>query len=146
MVRWRVARLPLAAGVLASCGTTGGATIRIDQGEDELERLSAAIAEAVELDVTAERPLGYRTRCELPGGRNGAANSLSLWGPVPEVTDPVGRSAAVLVDAGYELVDSDLREGVFARRDGMRVTVMIDRPTRQLAIDAHTGCRPPADQ
>jgi hypothetical protein len=140
-VRWRTARLLAAVVVLGGCDA-GGSAVRIDQGEDELERLATAIVETVELEVTSERPLGSRSRCELPGGREGAANSLSVRGPVPEVSDPIGRGAAVLVDAGYELVDSDLREGVFGRRDGMRVTVMIDRPTGQLAVDAHTGCRP----
>jgi hypothetical protein len=141
-VAWRSARLLVAALVLAACDTAGSATVRIDQAEDELERLTADIAEAVELEVTAERPLGSRSRCQLPGGREGAANSLSLRGPLPESTDPVGRAAAMLIEAGYELVDSDLDDGVFGRRDGIRVTVMSDRPTRQLAIDANTGCRP----
>jgi hypothetical protein len=131
----------LAAVVLSACGQTGGATTRIDEAEVEIEQLVEAITAAVDLEVTLDRPLGTRQRCTLPTGE-GASNSITRRGPLPDVEEPVGRAAALLLEAGYELVDApDLGEGVFGRRDGIRVTVFVDAPTQQLAIDANTACR-----
>lgn len=132
----------LLAGSLAGCGQTGSATTRIDQAEAEIELLVDRIVEAIGLEVTSDQPLGSRRPCQQRGLGDGASNSLSRRGPIPSIDDPVGRSAAVLVEAGYELVDSDLGEGVFGRRDGIRITVIADPPTAELAIDANTGCRP----
>ena len=140
--RWYLA----AALVLTACDATGAATTRIDEAEIEIEEVTAAIAEVVGLEVTDERPLGPRSRCELADGRAGAANSLSIAGPIPDTDEPTEHSAAVLVDAGYQLVDADLGDGVFGRRDGIRITVIVDHPTGQLRIDANTACRRlPAD-
>lgn len=135
--RWCVAAVLLLVG----CDATGSATTRIDEAEAEIEAVTAAIADAVGLEVTDEQPLGVRVPCELADGRTGAANSLALSGPVPDVDDPTGRSSSVLVDAGYQLVDADLGDGVFGRRDGIRITVVADHPTGQLRIDANTACR-----
>jgi hypothetical protein len=128
---------------LAGCGRTGEATTRIDQAEAEIDELVDAIVEATGLEVTQERELGARQRCQQVTGDEGASNSRSVRGPLPPGDDPVGPGAGVLVGAGYELVDSpELGEGVFGRRDGIRVTVFVDAPTQQLAVDANTGCRP----
>ena len=132
--------------LLVGCDATGGATTRIDEAEVEIEAVTAAIADAVGLEVTDEQPLGARVPCELADGGTGAANSLALSGPVPDVDDPTGRSSSVLVDSGYQLVDADLGDGVFGRRDGIRITVVADHPTGRLRIDANTACRRlPAD-
>jgi hypothetical protein len=132
----------VAAVLLAGCSQAGSATTRIDQAEDEIELVSARIVEEVGLEVTVDRPLRSRSRCQLAGGRDGASNALSLRGPIPALDDPIGRAAATLIESGYELIDSDIGEGVFGRRDGIRITVIVDLPTQQLAIDANTGCRP----
>jgi outer membrane murein-binding lipoprotein Lpp len=128
---------------LAGCGRTGEATTRIDQAESEIDELVDAIVVATGLEVTQERELGSRQRCQQVTGDEGASNSRSVRGPVPPGDDPVGPGASVLVGAGYELVDTpELGEGVFGRRDGIRITVFVDAPTQQLAVDANTGCRP----
>lgn len=131
----------LAALVAGGCGQIGSATTRIDAGEDELEGLVAEVVEAVSLEVTTERPFGRRESCTLVNTDPGASSSLSLSGPLPEIDDALGRSAALLDAAGYELVQSSRTGEVFARRDGLRITVVEDLPTGQLAIDAATGCR-----
>jgi hypothetical protein len=123
------------------CGQLGSATTRIDAGEDELEALVAEIVEAVSLEVTTERPLGDRGTCTLVNNDPGASNSLSLGGPLPEIDDVLGRATAVLAASGYEMIQGDRDTEVFGRRDGLRVTVIEDRPTGRLAIDAATGCR-----
>jgi hypothetical protein len=147
--RWRravrrvvaVAGLVLLAVTGVGCGQTGSATTRIDEAEDEIVQLVEAITEAVELEVTLDRPLGSRSRCQAATGA-GASNAITRRGPVPATDEPVGRAAAILLGAGYELVDApELGEGIFARRDGIRITVFVDAPTDQLAIDANTGCR-----
>lgn len=127
---------------LSGCGQTGSATTRIDQAEVEIEELVDRIVESIGLEVTSDQPLGSRRPCQQRGLGDGASNALSRRGPIPDIDDPVGRSAAILVEAGYELIDSDLDAGVFGRRDGIRITVIEDVPTAELAIDANTGCRP----
>lgn len=126
---------------VASCDATGSETIRIDGGERIVDRTVRAIAAAVDLDVQAEVELGSRQGCELPGGLDGASNTVSLQGPLPDVDDPLGQSAAVLVDDGFDLVaDSGGPDLIYGRRDGMRITV--DQGGGRLAIDGATGCRP----
>ena len=141
MTTRRLTGAVLAAALLAGCGQTGSATTRIDEAETEIEDLADAIVEAVSLEVTSDRPLGSRGRCDLVTGAVGATNDLSRRGPIPEVDDPLGRASAEMVAVGYELVPSDRPDEVFGRRDGIRITVAIDRPTGQLAIDAATSCR-----
>lgn len=138
--RW-LPLVALAACAAGGCGQFGSATTRIDAGEDELEGLVAEVVEAVSLEVTDERPFGSRGSCTLVNNDPGASNRLSLSGPLPEVDDALGRSAALLGAAGYELVQGSRSGEVFARRDGLRITVVEDLPTGQLAIDAATGCR-----
>jgi hypothetical protein len=133
-----VALAALAAG---GCGQFGSATTRIDAGEDELEGLVAEVVEAVSLEVTTEQPFGTRGSCTLVNTDPGASNRLSVSGPLPEIDDVLGRSAALLSAAGYELGQGSRNGEVFARRDGLRITVVEDLPTGQLAIDAATGCR-----
>jgi hypothetical protein len=135
--------LALAVGLTAGC-STGSATIRIDRGEDIVDRTVREIADRLDLDVQAEVPLSGRQRCQLPGGREGASNTVSLQGPLPDVDDPLGEGAAVLVDNDFELVaDSGGPDLIFGRRDGMRITV--DRGGVRLAIVGATGCRPLTD-
>lgn len=130
------------ACLLVACGQVGGATTRIDAAEEEVERIVDAITDEIGLQVTFAQPLGSRARCELATGE-GASNTLARRGPLEGTVDAIDRAASILVDRGYELVASpDLGEGVFGRRDGIRITVFVDVPTRQLAIDAATGCRP----
>lgn len=138
--RW-VAFAALAAVMLTGCGQVGSATTRIDAGEDELEGMVVDIVETLGLQVATERPFGTRGRCTLVTDAPGASNSLSLSGPLPEIDDALGRSAAVLSAAGYEIIQSDRPTEVFGRRDGLRITVIEDRAAGQLAIDAATGCR-----
>lgn len=131
----------LFGGVLAGCGATGTETIRIDRGERIVDRTVRAIADEVDLDVQAEVELGSRQRCDLPGGEGGESNTVSLQGPLPDVDDPLGQSAAVLVEEGFDLVaDSGGPDLIYGRRDGMRITV--DQGGGRLAIDGATGCRP----
>jgi hypothetical protein len=137
----RMALTVIAALVISGCGQVGSATTRIDDGEDELEGLVAEIVEAVSLEVTTQRPFGNRSSCVLVNNDPGASNSLSLGGPLPEIDDVLGRATAVLASAGYEIIQGDRASEVFGRRDGLRITVVEDGPTGQLAIDAATGCR-----
>ncbi len=123
------------------CVDTGSASTTIDAAELEIEQLADRITEAIDLEVTREQPLRARTRCQLPTGV-GASNALSRRGPMPSVDDPLGRSAAIVLEAGYQLVDTpEIGEGIFGRRDGIRITVLVDAPTDQLVLDANTGCR-----
>lgn len=131
----------LAVASLVGCGQFGSATTRIDEGEAELEGLVADIVDAVSLEVTTEQPFGGRSRCTLVTNASGASNRFSLSGPLPEVDDVLGRASAVLLAADYEIVSSDRDDEVFGRRDGLRITVVEDGATGQLAIDAATGCR-----
>jgi len=127
---------------LAGCGRTGEETTRIDQAEAEVLGLVAEMLEALELPVSESATFGRWTGCDLVTGARGASSSLGLRTPFPAVDDPLGRAAAVLVGGGYQLVEGQLKEGVFGRRDGIRITVVPDRPTGELAIDAGTSCRP----
>ena len=127
--------------IISGCGQIGSATTRIDAGEAELEALVAEVVEAVSLEVTTERPFGSRSGCTLVNNAPGASNRLSLGGPLPEIDDVLGRSTAVLAAAGYEIIEGNRSGEVFGRRDGLRITVVEDGPTGQLAIDAATGCR-----
>lgn len=126
---------------LAGCERTGEATTRIDEAEAEIVEVADAIVDAVELEVRRDEQLGRRQRCTRVTGNEGASNELGRYGPLPDVDDPLGRAGAVLVDHGYELRDSDLDDGIFGRRDGIRITVVADRATGELAIDADTACR-----
>ncbi len=156
--RWRggrghavaVARLRVTAVILAlvvlvllsACARGGEATIRIDQAEDEIVRLTDEIAAAVGLEVTSASPLGPRERCELVTTGQGASNRVSLRGPIPDGVPVLERSAAILTDAGYQLVPGESEDDLFGRRDGLRITVVLDRPTGEVAIDGNTACRP----
>jgi hypothetical protein len=128
--------------VLFGCSRFGEATIRIDQAEAELAGLVEEVVAAIDLEVTTASPFGARSRCQLVTTETGAANRASVRGPVPETTDLLERAAAVLTDAGYVLVPGEQPEEVFGRRDGLRLTVAIDRGTSEVAIDANTDCRP----
>ncbi|MFW5934148.1 MAG: hypothetical protein ACOCT8_05410 [Actinomycetota bacterium] len=130
---------------LAGCGRTGEATIHYDEGRAELEGLLDDLEEAMELEVLNHRPFGPPEPCDLPTADDGATSSSSVQARIPAVDDPIARASAVLVDAGYDLTDEGLDEGVFARRAGMRITVEVDRAVEQLLIDASTGCRPVRD-
>lgn len=134
----------VAALAVAACGQTGGETTRIDQAETEVTQILDDIAEQLQIDADEVDEFGQPNPCELVTTGTGWSNNVSLRTEVPDVDDPIGRSSAVLVDAGYQLVDSEeeLGEGVFGRRDGIRITVVLDHATDELAIDAHTGCRP----
>ncbi len=132
----------LAVGASTACGPTGEATTRIGAAEAEVEAVVDELIEVLELEVTDEQAFGARTPCDLPTAGEGASNTMSLRGPLPEVDDPLGRVSAVLDRDGYELVDGELEEGVFGRRDGIFITVALDAPTDQLLLDASTGCRP----
>jgi hypothetical protein len=140
-VRRAVGVVGLLALAVVGCGQTGEATTRIDEAEAEIEALTAEIVELMELEVTVDRPLGRRERCELVTGAPGASNRLSVRGPIPDVDDPLGRAGAVLSRNGYELIGGDRPDEVFGRRDGIRITAAIDPPTGQVSIDAVTACR-----
>lgn len=125
------------------CGRTGDATTRIDEAEQEIEVLVGELVAITGLEPTRSTDLGGRERCQLVTGRSGAANAMSRAGPLPDVDDVLGRASAMLVEAGYDLVDDgDLQNGVFGRRDGIRITVVVYPARDELAIDAATGCRP----
>jgi hypothetical protein len=125
-----------------ACSRVGEATIRIDQAEEEIARLTDEIAAAVELDVTSASPLGARDRCELVTTGQGAANRVSLRGPIPDGVPVLERGAAILTEAGYQLVPGESEDELFGRRDGLRITVVLDRPAGEVAIDGNTACRP----
>ena len=126
----------------SACARVGEATIRIDQAEEEIVRLTDEIAAAVELEVTSASPLGPRDRCELVTTGQGASNRVSLRGPIPDGVPVLERGAAILTEAGYQLVPGESEDEVFGRRDGLRITVVLDRPAGQVAIDGNTACRP----
>lgn len=140
--RHRVAALTLVLVLLSACARFGEATIRIDQAEDEIVRLTDEIAATVELEVTSASPLGRRDRCELVTTGQGASNRVSLRGPIPDGVPVLERSAAILTDAGYQLVPGESEDELFGRRDGLRITVVLDRPAGEVAIDGNTACRP----
>lgn len=136
----RLLAVLLAAVLLAACSRVGEATIRIDEAEAEIEELTARIVEAIDLEVTASTPLGERTRCELVTTGQGAANRVAARGPIPDEPEVLERAAAVLTEAGYVLVPGADDE-VFGRRDGIRITVVLDRATGEVAVDGNTACR-----
>lgn len=127
--------------LLSACSRLGEATIRIDEAEAEIVRLTDEIVDATDLEVTSARTLGPREGCELVTPGEGAANRVSFRGPIPEGVPVLERAAAILTEAGYQLVPSGDDE-VFGRRDGLRITVLIDRPAGEVAIDGNTACRP----
>ena len=130
-----------AAALLAGCSRFGEATIRIDEAEEEIVALTDEIIEVVGLEVTSATPLGQRQPCELVTASNGASNRLSARGPIPEEVDVLDAAAAVLTEANYQLVPGDRPDELFGRRDGIRITVALDRATDEVAIDASTACR-----
>ncbi|MFO7777338.1 MAG: hypothetical protein R6V28_03195 [Nitriliruptoraceae bacterium] len=127
---------------LVACSRLGEATIRIDEAEQEIVRLTDEIVAAADLEVTSARPLGRRERCELVTTDTGAANRVGFRGPIPEGVPVLERAAAILTDAGYQLVPGESEDELFGRRDGLRITVLIDRPAGEVAIDGNTACRP----
>jgi hypothetical protein len=138
----RVVALALAVLVLVGCSRFGEATIRIDEAEAELAALVDEVVEATGMAVTSDEPFGERSRCQLVTTDTGASNRSSVRGPVPDTPDLLERAAAVLTEAGYVLVPGGDPEEIFGRRDGLRLTVAIDRGTGEVAIDANTDCRP----
>ncbi|MCC5947752.1 MAG: hypothetical protein JJT89_04775 [Nitriliruptoraceae bacterium] len=144
MRRWRTtsAVWAVVALVAVGCGRTGEATTRVDTAEEEIAGIVADMVDLLELEVTSETPLGTRTRCTQLTGANGLSNRLAVRGPTPAVDDPLGRATSVLSANDYVLSGTDAPDEVFGRRDGIRITVQLDRPTDQVAIDASTGCRP----
>ncbi len=126
----------------AGCGRTGEATIRLNQAEDELDTITDELVEVLELDVREREDFGTPAVCDLPTAGDGAITASSLRAPLPDLDDVVARASTVLVEAGYEVTDEGLEEGVYGRRQGIRVTVEVDRPTQQVLIDTSTGCRP----
>ncbi len=137
--------LALAVLAVVGCSRFGEATIRIDEAEAELAALVDEVVVATGLEVTSERPFGERSRCQLVTTETGRSNRASVRGPVPDTPELLERAAAVLTDAGYVLVPGEDPEVVFGRRDGLRLTVAIDRGTGELAVDANTACRPLPD-
>jgi hypothetical protein len=127
---------------LAACSRLGEATIRIDEAEQEIVRLADEIVASAGLEVTSARPLGRREPCELVTTGTGAANRLSFRGPIPEGVPVLERAAAILTDAGYQLVPGETEDELFGRRDGLRITVVMDRPAGEVAVDGNTACRP----
>jgi len=141
----QAARLLLVALLLlqlAACSRFGEATIRIDEAEQEIVRLTDEIVAAIDLEVTSSRMLGRRERCELVTTDTGAANRVAFRGPIPEGVPVLDRAAAILTDAGYQLVPGGREDELFGRRDGLRITVLIDHPAGEVAIDGNTACRP----
>lgn len=128
--------------LLAACSRLGEATIRIDEAEQEIVRLTDEIVASIDLEVTSARTLDPRERCELVTTDTGAANRVAFRGPIPEGVPVLQRAAAILTDAGYQLVPGESEDELFGRRDGLRITVLIDRPAGEVAIDGNTACRP----
>lgn len=126
----------------AGCSRFGEATIRIDEAEQEIVRLTDDIVASIGLEVTSARTLGRREPCELVTTGTGASNRVSFRGPIPEGVPVLERAAAILTEAGYQLVPGESEDELFGRRDGLRVTVLIDRPAGEVAIDGNTACRP----
>lgn len=146
-LRWSLCRgtrwiAVLTLVLLAACSRLGEETIRIDEAEEEIVRLTDEIVAAIDLEVTSARTLGPRERCELVTTDTGAANRVGFRGPIPAGVPVLERAAAILTDAGYQLVPGDSEDELFGRRDGLRITVLVDRPASQVAIDGNTACRP----
>jgi hypothetical protein len=126
----------------AACSRLGEATIRIDEAEQEIVRLADEIVASTGLEVTSAQTLGRREPCELVTTGAGASNRVSFRGPIPEGVPVLERAAAILTDAGYQLVPGESEDELFGRRDGVRITVLMDRPAGEVAIDGNTACRP----
>lgn len=133
--------LVLVALALSGCSRFGEATIRIDEAEEEIVALTDEIVGVIGLEVTSSTPLGQREPCELVTAADGASNRLSVRGPIPGDVDVLNAAAAVLTEANYQLVPGDRPDELFGRRDGIRITVALDRATDEVAIDANTACR-----
>ncbi len=125
----------------AACGQMGSSTTRIDAAEAEVDTLIAEVVEVLNVEVVDERPFGVRDRCEQPGLGPGLSNTRALRATMPEADDAVQRVSAVLTGAGYGIDRADRGEGVFARRDGIRIAVLFDPVRDRTEIDANTGCR-----
>jgi hypothetical protein len=125
----------------AACSRLGEATIRIDEAEQEIVRLADEIIASTGLEVTSAQPLGRREPCELVTTGSGASNRVSFRGPIPDGVPVLERAAAILTDAGYQLVPGESEDELFGRRDGLRITVVMDRPAGEVAIDGNTACR-----
>lgn len=138
----RAVALAVCALALVGCSRFGEATIRIDEAEAEIAELVDELVAATGLEPTTSQPFADRSRCQLVTTDTGASNRISVRGPVPATPDVLERAAAVLTEAGYVLVPGERPEEVFGRRDGLRITVAIDRGTGELAIDGNTDCRP----
>ena len=129
---------PLAAG----CGQIGASTTRIDAAEAEVDALIDELVAELDVEVVDDRPFGVRERCEQAGLGPGLSNTRSLRTTMSAADDAVQRVSAVLTGAGYGIDRADRGEGVFARRDGIRIAVLFDPPRDRTEIDANTGCRP----
>lgn len=131
----------LALAVVA-CGQIGASTTRIDEAEAEVDALLDEVVDVLNVEVVDDRPFGVRDRCEQPGLGPGMSNTRSLRATMPVAEDAVQRVSAVLTGAGYGIDRADRGEGVFARRDGIRIAVLFDPARDRTEIDANTGCRP----
>jgi hypothetical protein len=137
-----VAALALTAGIVACEGP--GETPSIAAAEQEIETAVDAVADGLGLEPRTDQPLRSRSRCELPGGTVGASNTVGARGTPMATDDPLDRGAQLILESGFELVDSGLDDTVFGRREGMRLTVVL-APNGDVAVDAATGCKPLRD-
>lgn len=136
------ARLAVAGLAVVAAACDGpGETLSIAAAEQEVEAAVDAVADGLGLDPRAEQPLRSRSRCELPGGAVGASNAVGARGTPTATDDPLDRGAQLILESGFELVDSGLDDTVFGRREGMRLTVVL-APDGDVAVDAATGCKP----
>jgi hypothetical protein len=129
--------LPLAAVACEGPGETPS----IAAAEQEVEAAVDAVADGLGLEPRTDQPLRSRSRCELPGGVAGASNTVGARGTPTATDDPLDRGAQLILESGFELVDSGLDDTVFGRREGMRLTVVL-APNGDVAVDAATGCKP----
>jgi hypothetical protein len=139
----RVLRLVGALVALAALPACEGPGSTTDIAEAEAEIVAAveAVADGLGLDQRRERPLGTRSRCTWVAGRPGARNSVAIVG-VPTISgDPLDRGAQLILEAGFELVDSGVPDTVFGRREGMRLTV-VRGPDGEVSVDGATDCKP----
>lgn len=140
---WRVVGAVMAVlslPAMHACNGSGS-TIDIADAEEEIAAAVEAVADGLGLEQRRERPLGDRTRCEWVAGQPGASNSVGVSGVPTYDGDPLDRGAQLIVEAGFELVDSGLPDTVFGRREGMRLTVVLG-PDGDVAVDGATDCRP----
>jgi hypothetical protein len=118
-----------------------GSTTDIAEAEEEIVAAVGAVADGLALEQRRERPLGDRTRCEWVAGQPGASNTVGVTGVPTYDGDPLDRGAQLIVEAGFELVDSGLPDTVYGRREGMRLTVVLG-PDGEVAVDGATDCKP----